>query len=203
MKTAVIVTGMCRNTLLTKDTWNILPFSADWYLTTWDVTKQTYNNEFIASKFEIEKIKDKFKEIIVTPYHPYFETFIKTYKFNYVMNPYYLLGFIRNSVLEKDYDRFIITRSDLYLHKLRELTDADFYVDKNNAKIYLENLYRKPLPSSDYQRLAMRSVKQIHSCPTRRRASTRLGNCRFPQTDRKSTRLNSSHIPLSRMPSSA
>ena len=29
------------------------------------------------------------------------------------------------------------------------------------------------------------------------------GNCRIEQGDRKSTRLNSSHIPLSRMPSSA
>ncbi len=133
MKTAIILTGICRNTLLTKDTWKLLPFEADWFLTTWDVTKSTYSDTFTSSEEEIEKIKTQFKKILITPYIPYFKEYMSGNRFGVFFNTFYLLDKIKNELID-NYDRFIVTRSDLYLKKLSDVDD-DFFVDEKTAKI--------------------------------------------------------------------
>lgn len=135
MKTAVIVTGMCRSVSLPKDTWSILPFDSDWYMSTWDITKSTYSPKTYTSEYEINKIKDKFKHIEVHAYEPYDKEYLKTHKLPVYGNTYYLINKIKDRILNQNYDRIIVTRSDLYLHKITELTEDDFYVDDTNAKV--------------------------------------------------------------------
>ena len=67
MKTAIVVSGVCRNTVISSLSWNFLP-EADWYLTTWDKTQETYSNELYPSDNEISNIKEKFNKIHIENY---------------------------------------------------------------------------------------------------------------------------------------
>jgi len=135
MKTAIIIAGMCRHSSLPSTTWSIFPFETDWYMSTWDITKSTYGSKMYYSSYEINKIRDKFKHIEIFNHEEYRKKFIDTFIHPVYAKPYYLVSKIRDIVLKEKYDRFIITRSDLYLHKIKDLTEDDFYVDELNAKI--------------------------------------------------------------------
>lgn len=133
MKTAVIVAGLCRHTLLPKKTWNIFPFETDWYMSTWDIKKSTYEKEFSSSIDEIYQIKDKFKHIEIHNFESYYKEYIDTYILPVYCNFYYLVSKLRDKILNENYERIIITRSDLYFDKIEELSDRDFYVDDSTV----------------------------------------------------------------------
>jgi hypothetical protein len=135
MKTAIIVNGICRQTLVASLSWHILPLNADWYFSTWDYTQETYFPEMIPSKKEIDKIRHLFKHIEINDFESYFTNFIGTGKVNPMFRSFKLLNSIRDRILAGGYERVVILRPDLYLHKLKGIDSSDFAVDKNTVKI--------------------------------------------------------------------
>ena len=135
MKTAIIVNGMCRQTLVASMSWDIFPFEADWYLSTWDYTQETYFPEVVPSKKEIDNIRHLFKHIEISDYEEYFTNFIGNGKLDPMFRSFKLLDSIRNTVLSQNYERVIVFRPDLYLEKLEILHDSDFDISNNTVKI--------------------------------------------------------------------
>lgn len=135
MKTAIIVNGICRQTLVASLSWHILPINADWYFSTWDYTQETYFQEMVPSNKEIDKIKHFFKHIEVNDFESYFTNFIGNGKVNPMFRSFKLLNSIRDKILAEKYERVIIFRPDLYLHKLKDINSNDFSIDENTVKI--------------------------------------------------------------------
>jgi len=135
MKTAIIVNGICRQTLVSSMSWGVFPFKADWYLSTWDYTQETYFPEVVPSKKEIDNIRHLFKHIEISDYEEYFTTNIVNGHINPMFRSFKLLDSIRNTILSQNYERVIVFRPDLYLEKLEHLTDNDFDVSNNTVKI--------------------------------------------------------------------
>lgn len=135
MKTAIVVNGICRQTLVASLSWNIFPFEADWYLSTWDYTQETYFPELIPSKKEIDNIRHLFKHIEISDYEEYFTTFIIDGRVNPMFRSFKLLDSIRNVILSQGYERVIVFRPDLYLGKVETLNDNDFDVSNNTVRI--------------------------------------------------------------------
>ena len=135
MKTAIIVNGMCRQTLVASMSWDIFPFKADWYLSTWDYTQETYFPEMISSKDEIDNIRHLFKHIEISNYEEYFTNFIVNGKLGPMYRSFKLLDSIRNIILSQGYERVIVFRPDLYLGKVETLNDNDFDISNNTVRI--------------------------------------------------------------------
>lgn len=135
MKTAIIVNGICRQTLVASMSWDIFPFEADWYLSTWDYTQETYFPEVVPSKKEIDNIRHLFKHIEISDYEEYFTNFISNGKLNPMFRSFKLLDSIRNTILSRGYERVIVYRPDLYLSKVETLNDSDFDVSNNTVRI--------------------------------------------------------------------
>lgn len=135
MKTAIIVNGMCRQTLVASMSWNIFPFEADWYLSTWDYTQETYFPDSFTSKKEIDNIRHFFKHIEISNYEEYFTNFIIKGHVNPMFRSFKLLDSIRDTILSRGYERVIVFRPDLYLKALEILDENDFDVSNNTVRI--------------------------------------------------------------------
>ena len=135
MKTAIIVSGMCRQTLVASMSWDIFPFEADWYLSTWDYTQETYFSETRPVNYELNNIRHLFKHIEISNYETYFIDFISTRQINPMFRSFKLLDSIRETILSQGYERIILFRPDLYLTALEPLYDSDFDVSNNTVKI--------------------------------------------------------------------
>jgi hypothetical protein len=135
MKTAVLVNGICRHTSVASLSWDIFPFEADWFLSTWNYTQETYFPEILPSKKEIDNIKHLFKHIEISDYEEYFTTVIVNGRVNPMFRSFKLLDSIRDVILSQGYERVIVFRPDLYLKKLETLDDNDFNVSNNTVKI--------------------------------------------------------------------
>jgi hypothetical protein len=126
---------MCRQTLVASMSWDIFPFEADWYLSTWDYTQETYFPEVVPSKKEIDNIRHLFKHIEISDYEEYFTNFIGNGKLNPMFRSFKLLDSIRNTILSCGYERVIVFRPDLYLKTLEILDESDFDVSNNTVRI--------------------------------------------------------------------
>lgn len=135
MKTAIVVNGICRQTLVASLSWNIFPFEADWYLSTWDYTQETYFLELTPSKKEIDNIRHLFKHIEINDYEEYFTTYIINGRVNPMFRSFKLLDSIRNVILSQGYERVIVFRPDLYLDNVETLNENDFDVSNNTVRI--------------------------------------------------------------------
>ena len=135
MRTAVVVNGICRQTLVASMSWDIFPFEADWYLSTWDYTQGTYFSGSVSSEQEIDNIRNLFKHIEISNYEEYFAIHTVNDNINTMFRSFKLLDSIRNIILSKNYERVIIFRPDLYLEKLEHLTDTDFDISNNTVRI--------------------------------------------------------------------
>ena len=135
MKTAIIVNGICRQTLVSSMSWNIFPFEADWYLSTWDYTQETYFSEIITRKKEIDNIRHLFKHIEISDYEEYFTTCIVNGRVNPMFRSFKLLDSIRNIILSQGYERVIVFRPDLYLKTSEILNDSDFDISNDTVRI--------------------------------------------------------------------
>lgn len=135
MKTAIIVNGICRQTLVASMSWDLFPFKADWYLSTWDYTQETYFPEVVSSEKEINNIRHLFKHIEISDYEEYFTTYIVNGRVNPMFRSFKLLDSIRDIVLSQKYERVIVFRPDLYLKQLEKLDESDFDISNNTVKI--------------------------------------------------------------------
>ena len=142
MRTAVIVAGVCRYSDIPSKTWDIFPFDADLYISTWDTTNDTYSNKLTNSCDEIEIIKRNTKNnkntrlisINVSDY----EDSILAGKIRWSLaRPIFLLNEIYEKIKASKYSRIIYFRPDLYLTTAQdvELTADDFAVDDSSVKI--------------------------------------------------------------------
>ena len=140
MKTAVIVAGVCRYSDIPSKTWDIFPFDADLYLSTWDITNSTFSNELFPSNTEIDIIKHntsfnkkcRLINVIVSDY----EQSIVEEKFKFPYDrPLFLLRQVYNTIKEQQYTRIIYFRPDLYISSLDELTENDFDIDDSSVSI--------------------------------------------------------------------
>jgi hypothetical protein len=140
VKTAVIVAGVCRYCDIPSKTWDIFPFEADLYLSTWDITNDTFSNELFASDVEIDIIKENTKankncrliNVIVSDYRQ--AILENKIKFSY-NRPLFLLQQVLKILKEKQYTRIIYFRPDLYINTLSELTENDFDIDDSSVSI--------------------------------------------------------------------
>lgn len=135
MKTAVIVAGVSRHTKFAVSSWNNLP-EADWYLSTWDVISYNHNSGITYPLGnEIDHMRDKFKEIVISKYSEYIDNAI-TNNLNQVLDrPFYLLNKIYDIIKDKNYERIIYFRPDLRLFYLENYTYNDFDIDDNTSKL--------------------------------------------------------------------
>jgi hypothetical protein len=115
--------------------WDIFPFEADWYLSTWDYTQETYFPDSFTSKKEIDNIRHFFKHIEINNYEEYFTNFIIKGRVNPMFRSFKLLDSIRDIILSQKYERIIIFRPDLYFKKLEHLNNNDFEINNNTVRI--------------------------------------------------------------------
>jgi hypothetical protein len=142
MKTAVIVAGVCRYSDIPSKTWDIFPFDADLYISTWDITNNTYSNKLINSSDEIELIKrntrqNKRTKLISVNVSDY-EDAIASGKITWSLaRPFFLLNELYEKIKSSEYTRIIYFRPDLYLTTNNgvTLTEHDFTVDDSSVKI--------------------------------------------------------------------
>lgn len=142
MRTAVIVAGVCRYSDIPSKTWDIFPFDADLYISTWDITNNTYSNKLTNSFDEIEIIKrntrqNKRTKLISVNISDY-EDAIASGKIKWSLaRPIFLLNELYERIKSSRYSRIIYFRPDLYLttNNGAKLTEADFTVDDDTVKI--------------------------------------------------------------------
>ena len=142
MRTAVIAAGVCRYSDIPSRTWDIFPFDADLYISTWDITNNTYSNQLTNSVQEIEIIKRNTKtntrtRLISVNISDYEEAILSKKVLWSLARPSFLLKEIYEKIKSSGYSRIIYFRPDLYLTTLENqtLSPDDFSVDDNTVKI--------------------------------------------------------------------
>ena len=114
MKTAVIVAGVLRHCDVSSLSWQ-LPFEADFYLSTWDLTEYVYDDEFYPIDNELANLKNiDFKLIHIENYKKFCQTYISYPGFE-ISRVFYLVNKIYEQIKELNYDRIILIRSDTWL----------------------------------------------------------------------------------------
>lgn len=143
MKTAIIVAGVCRYSDIPSKTWDIFPFKADMYISTWDTTNDTFSNVLTSSFEEIQIIKENTKNNVSTrlldvKINDYAQAiYDKKIECPY-QRPLHLLKEMYEDIRRQNYQRIIYFRPDLYiqLHHLdNPLTEEDFIVNDDIIKI--------------------------------------------------------------------
>lgn len=114
MKTAVIVAGALRYCDVSSLSWK-LPFDADFYLSTWDLTEYAYDDNFYPIDEELDNLKNiNFKLIHIESYKEFCQKYINHSGFE-ISRVFYLINKIYEQIKDLNYERIILIRSDTWI----------------------------------------------------------------------------------------